>query len=195
MDAGQAAHSALARGQLSVLDAATWEDEDAAAGGEEDASAGGLLPSPPTGDEARQELDTTVTTAVVVVSRPSNAAKSRAAIISCAPTGALPKNNQEAANRAKQLFAYMIKQVFRTGVYSEADARRRNSPPLLTTASRSHEGPVGRQKKHVGPRKILDEKEPNRERESVRKQPSTAKRTQIESLACPPLNLGQYTVN
>ncbi|KAJ5805566.1 uncharacterized protein N7503_003168 [Penicillium pulvis] len=96
VETGHAAHSPLARGQISALEAAAAREE-------EDTS---FLP-PLAGVEARQELDTFVMTAVVVTSRPSKSAKSRTAIIPCAPTGTVPKNTQEAANKAKQLFAYI----------------------------------------------------------------------------------------
>jgi hypothetical protein len=100
VEAGHLAHSALARGQMSVLEAA-----DVTAGEVKDPKTGGLF-TPPAGGEARQELDTLVVTTVTAASRPSNSARSRAAI-SCAPMGTLPKNTQEAANKAKQLFAYI----------------------------------------------------------------------------------------
>ncbi|KAJ5552296.1 hypothetical protein N7494_001674 [Penicillium frequentans] len=96
VETGHAAHSPLARGQISVLEAAAAREE-------EDTS---FLP-PLAGGEARQELDTLVMTAVVVKSRPSKSAKSRTATIPWAPTGTVPKNTQEAANKAKQLFAYI----------------------------------------------------------------------------------------
>lgn len=96
VETGHAAHSPLARGQISVLEAAAAREE-------EDTS---FLP-PLAGGEARQELDTFVMTAVAVTSRPSKSAKSRTATIPCAPTGTVPKSTQEAATKAKQLFAYI----------------------------------------------------------------------------------------
>jgi len=106
VEAGHAAHSALARGQVFVLEAAA---------GEEDPS----FLCPLAGDETRQELDISVTTAVTVASRPFKSAKSRAATISCAPTGIIPRNAQEAVNKANQPFAYISGMidldVFRSG--------------------------------------------------------------------------------
>ncbi|KAJ5986229.1 hypothetical protein N7451_010594 [Penicillium sp. IBT 35674x] len=95
VETGHAAHSPLARGQIPVLEAAVMSEEDTS-----------ILP-PLTGGEARQELDTLVMTAVAVTSRPSRPAKSRTATIPCAPTGTVPNNTQEAAKKAKQLFAYI----------------------------------------------------------------------------------------